>query len=62
MKEPTEYEMLLSDEAAALIDISEAKAILRSLQDDLRTARKALVKYKSLSVVHISDRLERTPN
>jgi len=62
MKEPTEYEMLLTDVAAALIDIEDAKEILHSLQDDLRTARKALLKYKFLSVVHISDRLERIPN
>jgi hypothetical protein len=62
MTEPTEYEMLLSDVAATLIDIDEVKEMLHNLQHDLRTARKALLKYKFLSVVHVSNKLERIEN
>ncbi len=62
MKEPTEYEMLLTDEVGLLEDIAEVKSLLRGHQYELRKVRKALLKYKLLSVVHISDKLEKVEN
>jgi hypothetical protein len=62
MTEPTEYEMLLKDQECLLNEIEQEKRKLASLQYYLKKARAALVKYKTLSVAHISDTLEKPKN
>lgn len=62
MNEPTEYELLLKDEEYFLTEIDETKKELRRNRYDLKKIRKELLKYSSLSVVHISDQLERIEN
>jgi len=66
MKEPTEYEMLLSDERCVIRDIQELKDYyqdnLSKMKYNLKKVRKALKKYEVMSVVHISDSLEKIPN